>query len=381
MATKTKTTDRTWFSAKAEDRVGEVLIFDEIGFFGVTAKEFARQWKAVGRDVDRFKVKINSPGGDVLEASGVFNIIKAEKKPVDIEIAGFAWSAAGYIAMAGDKVSIAENGNLMIHNPQGGTFGDTQAHKKTIEALETIKTGMSAAYENKSGKSAEEIARIMDEETWYSAQEALDAGFVDEITEPQRMAAHFDANKYIASGRNVPDFVKDAVTAAVLIQPGLIEPVIPAKESVMSEKLTIEALRRDHPELVAQVEREKTETVKAQAVKDERARIMAIRDASFGAHQEALVNTLIENGSNIQDAVIALNKDHKQNGATALSTLENETNKTQIAATGTTETGGPAQISEEQARKELHAQFKASYIQQGMSEEMAEAKAKRAANQ
>lgn len=378
MAT-TKTNSRTWFSAKAADRVGEIFIFDEIGFFGVTAKDFAKAWRALAKEVDRFEVMINSPGGDVLEASGIFGVIANEKKPVDTHIAGFAWSAAGWVAMAGDKTFMSDNGVLMIHNPSAVTWGDAKAHQKTIDALATIKSAMSSAYQNKSGKSESEIAAIMDEETWLTAEQALEAGFVDEIEEGQAMAAHFDTGKYVASGR-MPDFVKEAVrNAAMAPQSGPQEPDKPATEVVeMSEKiLTIEALRRELPELVAQVERESG----VEAVKAERVRIAAIREASFGAHQDVLVDKLIAEGTGITESVIALNKDHKAAGAAKLVTLEAETAATHVAALGGGDSAGGAKtLTEAEARAQMQAQFKAGFMQQGMSDEMAEAKAKRAAN-
>ena len=196
---------KTWYalSARAEIRQTEISIFDEIGYYGVSAKQFISDLKSVPADHE-IVLKIHSPGGEVFDGNAIFNALKRHPGGVTVQIEGLAASMATVISLAGAPVKMAANGFYMIHNPWGVAMGDADEMRDQAALLEKIREGMIAAYASKSGQDPEQIAAWMDAETWFSAEEAQAAGFVDEVTDSLALAA--SANKFSRLGkfRNAP---------------------------------------------------------------------------------------------------------------------------------------------------------------------------------
>ena len=147
----------------------------------VTPKNFAADLECLGgRDVT---VRINSGGGDVFAAHAIHNQLVSYKGRVTVVIDGLAASAATIIAVAGDRIIMPSNALFMIHNPAIGLSDYYGADEllKAAEALNTIKGSIVAAYRKRCKASAEELAAMMDAETWMGAAECLEKGFVDEI--------------------------------------------------------------------------------------------------------------------------------------------------------------------------------------------------------
>ena len=147
----------------------------------VTPKNFAADLESLGgRDVT---VRINSGGGDVFAAHAIHNQLVAYKGRVTVVIDGLAASAATIIAVAGDRIIMPSNALFMIHKPAIGLSDYYGADEllKAAEALNTIKGSIVAAYRKRCKASAEELAAMMDAETWMGAAECLEKGFVDEI--------------------------------------------------------------------------------------------------------------------------------------------------------------------------------------------------------
>lgn len=147
----------------------------------VTPRSFAKDLESLGgRDVT---VRINSGGGDVFAAHAIHNQLVAYKGRVTVVIDGLAASAATIIAVAGDRIIMPSNALFMIHNPAIGLSDYYGADEllKAAEALNTIKGSIVAAYRKRCKASAEELAAMMNAETWMGAAECLEKGFVDEI--------------------------------------------------------------------------------------------------------------------------------------------------------------------------------------------------------
>ena len=147
----------------------------------VTPRSFAEELESLGgRDVT---VRINSGGGDVFAAHAIHNQLVAYKGRVTVVIDGLAASAATIIAVAGDRIIMPANALFMIHNPAIGLSDYYGADEllKAAEALNTIKGSIVAAYRKRCKASAEELAAMMDAETWMGAAECMEKGFVDEI--------------------------------------------------------------------------------------------------------------------------------------------------------------------------------------------------------
>jgi ATP-dependent Clp endopeptidase proteolytic subunit ClpP len=186
-------TSGTAGSAAGSD--AEILIYDEIGAFGVTAKQFTDDLKAAG-EAKTITLRLNSPGGSVFDGIAIHNALKRHPARTVVHIDGLAASIASVIAMAGDEVAMPENAMLMIHDPSGVVVGTSSDMRSTADALDRIKGGLIAAYRDKTGKPDDEIERLMAEETWLTASEAVALGFADRIEKPVRIAASFDLTRF-----------------------------------------------------------------------------------------------------------------------------------------------------------------------------------------
>ena len=198
---------KSWYTIRARASGAEVLIYDEIGAYGVTAKGFLAELGALPNDA-ALDLRLNSPGGSVFDAVAIFNALKRHAGEVTVWIDGIAASAASYIAMAGDIVVMPQNAFLMIHDPSGLVMGTAEDMRSTAEALDKVKGSLIQGYAAKSGKPDAEIAALMAAETWLDAQEALALGLIDRIAEPVKLAASFD----IARFRNAPAELTTAVS-------------------------------------------------------------------------------------------------------------------------------------------------------------------------
>lgn len=133
---------------------------------------------AGGEDVE---VYINSPGGDVYVGSEIYTALKEYPGSVTVKIVGVAASAASVVAMAGKKVMISPTAQIMIHNVKSVSIGDYRDHAHESEVTKGWNKSIANAYRLKSGLSESELLKLMNQEKWLTAQEALDMGFVDEI--------------------------------------------------------------------------------------------------------------------------------------------------------------------------------------------------------
>ena len=199
----------SWYTIRAQSTGAEVVIYDEIGAYGVSAKGFLAELAALP-DATPLALRLNSPGGSVFDAVAIYNALLRHSGMVTVWIDGIAASAASYIAMAGDEIVMPENAFLMIHDPAGAVMGTAIDMCSMAEALDKIKGSLLQGYAAKSGRPQEEIAPLMAAETWLDAKDALDLGFADRIAEPVRIAARFDVGRF----RNAPPVLVEAVEPA-----------------------------------------------------------------------------------------------------------------------------------------------------------------------
>jgi ATP-dependent Clp endopeptidase proteolytic subunit ClpP len=186
---------RSWYSVKAlADNSAEIFIYDEIGFWGINASQFVSDLKAVAGKA--LTLRIHSPGGDVLDGHAIYSAIKRHSGGVTVQIDGLAASMASVIAMAGAPIKMAANGFLMIHNPSAGARGESSDLRQTADILDKMRDGLVNIYAGKTGMDASDIESMMDSETWLTAQDALDKGFIDEITDEIKVAASFDVSRF-----------------------------------------------------------------------------------------------------------------------------------------------------------------------------------------
>jgi ATP-dependent Clp endopeptidase proteolytic subunit ClpP len=172
--------------AKKNDTEGELWIYDVIaedGWGGISAKSVVDALAAL-KGVKKLTVRINSPGGSVFEAAAIITNLQNFDAEKVVTIDGIAASAATYIAMAGDRIVTAAHATWMVHEASGFAYGRAEDMRATAELLDKINRTMAETYARQTGKSVDEMLKVMADETWMTAQEALDAGFTDEVLTP-----------------------------------------------------------------------------------------------------------------------------------------------------------------------------------------------------
>lgn len=183
--------------AAAGDNPAEILLYDEIGFWGVTAKEFVLALAAAGDGP--LTLRINSPGGDVFDGLAIYNALRARTAPVNVVIDGLAASAASFIAMAGDTLTMAEQSMLMIHKAWGMVIGNEDDMLETALVLGKIDGQLAQIYANKSGKPLADMLAVMKAETYYTSAEAKEVGLCDVVATGEKQTEEARANAKAAT--------------------------------------------------------------------------------------------------------------------------------------------------------------------------------------
>ena len=210
MTTKTKAkTESGWYSIKAKaNEVAEISIYEEIGGWGVSAKTFANDLKALGGNLKQINLHIHSPGGDVFEGLAIYNLLKNHPANITVYIDGLAASMASVIAMAGNEVIMPENAMMMIHKPWGIQGGDAEDMRKYADLLDKVENTLIPAYASKTGKTPEELAEMLSAETWLNGKECVEQGFADKLAEPLVAMASIKSRK-LEDFENMPKAMKD----------------------------------------------------------------------------------------------------------------------------------------------------------------------------
>lgn len=154
-------------------------LFTDIGEFGYTAKDFAAALSAVSAPSVTFR--INSYGGEVIEALAIYDLIRASEKNFTAEVFGICGSAATLIALACERVELAENATWMVHEMKCGVYGTVADFDKMRETMETLRDKVYSIYEAKTGKDRATLEEACSFDHYMTAAEALEFGFIDGI--------------------------------------------------------------------------------------------------------------------------------------------------------------------------------------------------------
>ncbi|MBB3396865.1 head maturation protease, ClpP-related [Rhizobium sp. BK060] len=161
-----------------------ITMFDVIGEdywsgTGVTAKRISAALRAIGdKDV---RIQINSPGGDLFEGIAIYNMLRAHKAKVTIEVLGWAASAASIIAMAGDEIRMGVGTFMMVHNAWGVVIGNRHDLAEASSLFEGFDSAIADIYGARTGAKRKDIVALMDAETFMGPSEAVKNGFADVI--------------------------------------------------------------------------------------------------------------------------------------------------------------------------------------------------------
>lgn len=163
-----------------DEAVATISLYDIIGTYETNAQTFRDMLSEI--DTDVIKLRINSPGGSVFDGLAMYQDLVDHPARVEVEITGLAASIASIVALAGDTVEIAENAFLMIHNSWNFAVGDRRELEKVAKTLASIDKRMARAYAKKAETTTpEEFAKLMDDETWFDSDEAVEIGLADRV--------------------------------------------------------------------------------------------------------------------------------------------------------------------------------------------------------
>lgn len=169
-------------SQESGGRTLELTLYGVIEKYG-DASAAAVKRQLVGGAFSKVRVRLNSPGGDVFEGIAIYNLLRAQGKPVECCVDGLAASAASVVAMAGDIRRINVGGMLMVHNPWSSCEGYASDMRKEADVLDSIAASIATLYSRASGKSVEAVRELMDAETWMAGPAAIAAGFATAVGE------------------------------------------------------------------------------------------------------------------------------------------------------------------------------------------------------
>lgn len=172
------------------------VIVDDDFWGGISAKALIAQIQGI--QADTLHVRVNSPGGDVFAARCIEQALREHPARVHVHIDGLAASAATFVSMVGDTVTISPGGLMMIHKAWTMVCGNADDLVDMAAVMEKIDGTIAATYAARSGRKVDELLDMMAAETWLTADEARELGFVDEIAgqTESRAAACWDLSAY-----------------------------------------------------------------------------------------------------------------------------------------------------------------------------------------
>ena len=281
---------------KSGRRSAELLIYDTIGsgsLFeeGLAAKDVVMRLGDEMKDVNDINVRINSPGGNARDAIAIFRALTKHPAQVMVSIEGAAISAASVVAMAGDFIVMHEAALMMIHDPHmqfgPGEVITQDRLAKASEMLERTKTAVMRAYLRQVDMSEDELSALLTAETWMTAEEAMDRGFIHDIDTGVAIAAEFDPAQ-IKCPKEYQDrldalFTREAAMSLQEEERAMRE----QKEQVLSDvEKKLDELRDESEDEEPDEEKEKEETMSEESTSTHPAEAVA----TVQELQEALLN-------------------------------------------------------------------------------------------
>nr|DAO92611.1 MAG TPA: Putative ATP dependent Clp protease [Caudoviricetes sp.] len=297
-----------WNLVKNDDKSAELMLYGDIAesFWGdtISAKEVTEYLADL--DVENIDVYINSNGGVVDTAIAINNALRRHKAKVTVNIDGIAASAATLITCAGDTVRMPKNALFMIHNPSTIAMGDSEEMRKQADVLEKYKNSITETYLQKVNIDKEKLSELMDNESWLSAEEALEYGFIDEIIENADIQVV--ENKVISNNMvfNIAEFKNFNVDKNI------------KNNGKGSGKMTREEIKNQFPDIYAEIINEGKEI----GIKEERTRIQEIED--LGYNHEVVNKAKFEEPKNARDLALEIVSLMKQENQNKLNRIQDE---------------------------------------------------------
>ncbi|ULL07091.1 Clp protease ClpP [Pseudomonas putida] len=227
--------DGHWYSITAategdtDSKVIEVYVYGEIGAWGITANQFIQDLKAIDDGTSPIVVAFNTNGGDLFEGLAIHNALSRLGERCTGRVDALAASAGSVAVCGAHRVVMASNAMLMIHNPYTWVGGDAEDLRRVADVLDQAFEAMIAAYKAKAPNIDDaELRRLVNDESWLTASEAVALGLADEVGNGVKVQACLGQGAAMARYRNTPQALLDQLQAS---KDGVTEPVDPEPES------------------------------------------------------------------------------------------------------------------------------------------------------
>lgn len=365
--------------AKAEGSKAEIMIYSSISPYKwddddptVTSRDFDKELKALG-DVDEITIRINSPGGAVNEAVAIRTALMKHKARKVIDIEGSCDSAATLIAcLPGAHVRMAKGSDYMIHRCSWMAWGHADAMLSAYNSMINTDNDMADIYAERTGKTREELLELMTATTWYTAETAKEAGFVDEIisaTEAEEdepiAACAMDADVYGLMQECYTNVPEHPIREAKAPEEQPVRPELTAvaaenssenmAEGQKTKEVTHMELKDATAEVIQQENPAAADAIAKAAVEAERNRRKAILSLKpKGAKWDKMAEDAIDNGDSEADFLRAVIAEQAKTGEEYLENRRAETKPTEkIGAGDADDHGSNSKEAEDRAAKEI----------------------------
>lgn len=191
----------------AQGDTTELFLYDEVGYWGVTATDVIAALADV--TTPSITLRVSSPGGDVFDGIAIYNSLRAHPATVNVVVDSLAASAASFIAMAGDRVTMNAAAQMMIHDASGFAYGNAADMENMRDLLDRVSDTIAGIYADRAGNDTADWRALMRAETWFNGAEAIAAGLADDEDVPAgddpdpdpAAAARFDLTCFTFAGR------------------------------------------------------------------------------------------------------------------------------------------------------------------------------------
>lgn len=197
-----------WFNVKKkDDDTGEVYIYGEIvdeKWFStdVTPTDFIEELKNLG-DIDYIDLYVNSYGGNVYAGIAIYNILKRHKAVITAHVDGIAASIASVVIQSADEIRIPKTAMIMVHKPWSIAIGDADEMKKVSEILDQIQVNIEEAFLERGKVNEKKLKDFINNETWFTGEEAVKEGFADTIEPNKKVNASMKNDKIFINKQEI----------------------------------------------------------------------------------------------------------------------------------------------------------------------------------
>lgn len=307
-------------------------------------------------DGDDIVVRINSGGGLAFSGVAIYNALRQKDANIIVRVDGIAASAASIIAMAGDEVIMGDGAMMMIHNASGFAMGTKEDFQKEAEVLNKLDGSLASIYVKATGLKESRVRKMMDEETWMTAEEAVDEGFatkMDEQTGDEEASTPVVFN-YRAYKHPPPQF---AALADVWAERTARAAAHSASKPAMEKQMTKQAAEPASPAAQAkitsasEVPQDIAAQIAAQAVAAERERIASLEEVAMPGYESLLADYRKDGTKTKNDLAIAIVQAEKQKKANLKQSLaDDEKQVKNLSPQPTTTANDPVEIKPASAK-------------------------------